>query len=204
MKCSVTELKSLIYNSCLGLKFEVGICDEISEAVSCLESYNLSASEELTKCFQCKKSTINEIKIFNKSICFGQSRIMYEGISSVDYFRTGLYEEILFEKLDSPMILIGLGLINRVDNFQITHSSKVIGYVDQAKFFWDKNFHNRNIEIKIKKKKFFPPYFNVSSEDIEINNKIWKYFELFSNKRLVPESKQSRIEGAGAGMIDND
>ena len=204
MKCSVTELKSLIYNSCLGLKFEVGICDEISEAVSCLESYNLSASEELTKCFQCKKSTINEIKILNKSICFGQSRIMYEGISSVDYFRTGLYEEILFEKLDTPMILIGLGLINRVDNFQITHSSKVIGYVDQAKFFWDKNFHNRNIKISIKKNEYFPSSYNVSSEVIEIDKIIWQEFELLSYKRLVPQSRQSRNEGAGAGIIDND
>ena len=77
MKCSVTELKSLIYNSCLGLKFEVGICDEISEAVSCLESYNLSASEELTKCFQCKKSTINEIKTLNFTWLQKRFNILY-------------------------------------------------------------------------------------------------------------------------------
>ena len=204
MKCSVTELKSLIYNSCLGLKFEVGICEEISEAVSCLEGYKLKASEELSKCFHCKKSKINKIKISNKSICFGQSRIMYEGISGVDYFRTGLYEEILFEKLDSPMILIGLGLVNGVKDFQITHSSKVIGYVDQGNFFWDKNFHNRKIEITIKKKEFIPSNFNILVEDIEIEDKIWKNFEVLSYKTLVPQSIKSRIEGAGAGIVDND
>ena len=204
MKCSITELKSLIYNSCLGLKFEVGICEEISEAVSCLEGYNLKASEELSKSVQCTKSAINKFKISNTSICFGQSRVMYEGISGVDYFRTGLYEEILFEKLDSPMILIGLALINRADSFQITHSSNVIGYVNQGNFFWKKGFLNRNIEITIKKKDFIPPYFNISVEDIEINNNIWKNFELFSYKTLVPQSKKSRIEGAGAGINDND
>ena len=204
MKCSITELKSLIYNSCLGLKFEVGICEEISEAVSCLEGYQLKACEELRKSFQCTKSAIKKIKISNKLICFGPSRVMYEGISSVDYFRTGLYEEILFEKLDSPMILIGLGLINRVDNFQITHSSNVIGYVDKGNFFWDKNFNNRNIEIAIKKNEYIPSDFNASSEVIEIDKIIWQEFELLSYKRLVPQSRQSRNEGAGAGIIDND
>ena len=204
MKCSITELKSLIYNSCLGLKFEVEICKEISEAVSCLEGYNLKASDELRKSVKSKKSEIAKIKISNNSIYFGQSRVMYEGISSIDFFRTGLYEEIIFEKLDSPMILIGLGLINRVDNFQMIHSSNVIGYVDQGNFYWDKNFHNRNIKITIKKKEYFPSSYNVSSEVIEIDKIIWQEFELLSYKRLVPQSRQSRNEGAGAGIIDND
>jgi len=204
MKCSITELKSLIYNSCLGLKFEVGVCEEISEAVSCLEGYKLKASIELNKSFHCPKSAIKKIRVSNKSICFGHSRVMYEGISSVDYFRTGIYEEILFEKLDSPMILIGLGLINGVNNFQITHSSNVIGYVDQGNFFWDINFQNRDIEITIKKKKYTPSSFNIYSEAIDIDDKIWKKFELLSCQRLVPQSKLSRNEGAGAGYIDND
>jgi len=155
MKCSITELKSLIYNSCLGLKFEVGICEEISEAVSCLEGYKLKACEELRKSFQCTKSAIKKIKISNKLICFGPSRVMYEGISSVDYFRTGLYEEILFEKLDSPMILIGLGLINRVDNFQIIHSSNVIGYVDKGNFFGIRILITETLKSQLKRMSTF-------------------------------------------------
>ena len=52
MICSVTELKNLIFQSGIGLNFDVGICEDISEAVVSLEKYNLKACKELIHCFK--------------------------------------------------------------------------------------------------------------------------------------------------------
>tara|TARA_B100001540_G_C15725876_1_gene605283 strand:- start:87 stop:701 length:615 start_codon:yes stop_codon:yes gene_type:complete len=204
MICSFTELKNLIFQSGIGLNFDVGICEDISEAVVSLEKYNLKACKELIHCFKCNKNEINSYNVSKKTIKFEDSRVMFEGISGLDFFKSGLYNEISFCNLDSPLILAGLGLINEVHSVQIIYSSNVIGYIENNNFFWDEKFNRNNVKITIKKKKFFPPKFNVPKNKIEIENKIWKYFETLSYKTLVPESEQSRIDGAGAGLEDND
>ena len=79
--------------------FEIGICEDISEAVSYLEKYNLNASKEVLKSFKCKKHEIVNTKVFENNICFDKSRVMYEVISGIDFLRANLCDEIIFKKL---------------------------------------------------------------------------------------------------------
>ena len=204
MICSYTELKNLIYNSGIGSNIDVGICEEISEAVAKLELYGLNASSEIYKCFKNLSYKKNNIKIIDKSIQFGNSKVIFEGISGLDFFRTNLYDEIIFEELDSPLILIGLGLINNVENFKVLNSSSLIGYVDKKKIFWNENFTENNVKILIKKEKFKIQQFNSVKSEIKIDKTVWKNLELLSRKILVPESNLSRDFGAGANINDND
>ena len=129
---------------------------------------------------------------------------MYEGISGIDFLRANLCDEIIFKELDSPLILAGLALFNQVENFQIIYSSNVVGYVEKNNIFWDDSFNKNNVKITVKKKIFIPTKFNVQGENIEVENKVWKCLEVLSNKTLVPKSKKSRNNGAGAGINDND
>ena len=204
MICSYTELKNLIYNSGIGSNIDVGICEEISEAVAKLELYGLNASAEIYRCFKNLSFKKNNIKIIDKSIQFGKGKVIFEGISGLDYFRTNLYDEIIFEELDSPLILIGLGLINNVENFKVLNSTSLIGYVDKKKFFWNENFTGNNVKISIKKEKFKVQQFNSVKSKIKIDKNVWKNLELLSRKILVPESTLSRDFGAGANINDND
>ena len=204
MICSYTELKNLIYNSGIGSNIDVGICEEISEAVAKLELYGLNASAEIYRCFKNLSYKKDNIKIIDKSIQFGKGKVIFEGISGLDYFRTNLYDEIIFEELDSPLILIGLGLINNVENFKVLNSSSLIGYVDKKKIFWNENFTGNNVKILIKKEKFKIQQFNSVKSEIKIDKTVWKNLELLSRKILVPESNLSRDFGAGANINDND
>ena len=204
MQCSFNELKNLIFQSGIGLNFDVGICEDISEAVVYLERYNLKACKELIYCFKCKKHQIKNYTVLKNSISFKNSRVMFEGVTGLDFFQTGLYDEISFYNLDSPLILAGLGLINEVQSFQITHSSNVVGYIDDHKLFWDEKFNENNVKITIKKKSFVPKKYNFLKNNIDIEKNIWKSLQVLSLKTLVPESEQSRLDGAGAGIEDND
>ena len=204
MICSYTELKNLIYNSGIGSNIDVGICEEISEAVAKLELYGLNASAEIYRCFKNLSFKKNNIKIIDKSIQFGKGKVIFEGISGLDYFRTNLYDEIIFEELDSPLILIGLGLINNVENFKVLNSTSLIGYVDKKKFFWNENFTENNVKISIKREKFKIQQYNSVKSKIKIDKNVWKNLELLSRKILVPESNLSRDFGAGANINDND
>ena len=204
MICSYTVLKNLIYNSGIGSNIYVGICEEISEAVAKLELYGLNASAEIYRCFKNLSYKKDNIKIIDKSIQFGKGKVIFEGITGLDYFRTNLYDEIIFEELDSPLILIGLGLINNVENFKVLNSSSLIGYVDKKKFFWNENFTENNIKISIKREKFKIQQYNSVKSKIKIDKNVWKNLELLSRKILVPESNLSRDFGAGANINDND
>jgi len=204
MLCSFTELKNLVFNSGVGSKVDIGICEEISEAVAKLELYGIKASKEILNCFQNISPNNYKIEISGKLIKFGDSQVIFEGISGIDYFRTGLYNEIFFEKLDSPLILIGLALINNVQDFKVVNSSSLMGYVDHDKFFWNDDFNGPSSNILIKKEKTFPTRFNSFKNQIELETRIWKKLENISRKILVPESTVSRNLGAGAGVTDND
>ena len=204
MICSYTELKNLIYNSGIGSNIDVGICEEISEAVAKLELYGLNASAEIYRCFKKLSYKKDNIKIIDKSIQFGKGKVIFEGITGLDYFRTNLYDEIIFEELDSPLILIGLGLINNVENFKVLNSSSLIGYVDKKKFFWNDNFTGNNVKISIKREKIKIQQYNSVKSKIKIDKNVWKNLELLSRKILVPKSNLSRDFGAGANINDND
>ena len=204
MLCSFTELKNLVFNSGVGSKIEIGICEEISEAVAKLELYGFNASNEILSCFQNIAPRNNKIQFSNKLIKFGNSQVIFEGLSGIDYFRTGLYNEILFEKLDSPLILIGLALINNVQNFKVINESSIIGYVDNDKFFCNEDLNGSYSNIFVKKEKMLPIKFNSSKNQINLDPNAWNQLENISKKILVPESTISRNLGAGAGTTDND
>ena len=204
MICSQSELKNLIYNSGIGSNIDVGICEEISQAVAKLESFNINASQEALNCFKNPTYRKTKIHVSKNSIGFGDSQVVYNGISAIDNFRCGLYDKITFEKLDSPILLLGLALINKVINFQILFSSEVISYVNDNKFYWNNSFNRNNVKITIQKKKFLPPFYNFSSNQIKIERKIWSELHSISVNALVPKSKESRDNGAGAENDDND
>ena len=124
--------------------------------------------------------------------------------SGIDYFRTGLYNEILFEKLDSPLILIGLALINNVQNFKVINESSIIGYVENDKFYCNDDLNGSYSNISVKKEKMLQIKFNSSKNQINLDPNAWKQLENISKKILVPESTISRNLGAGAGTTDND
>ena len=204
MICSYTELKNLIYSSGIGSKIDIGVCEDVSQASANLERYNISASREVLKCFQSPFHKKTNIRISKRSLSFGVSQVLYEGISAIDNFRTGFYDEITFEKLDSPIILLGLALINKVMNFQIICSSNIVSYVDNNKFYWNDSFNQKDISISIKKIKYSPPFYNKTYDQIIIDDITWDELNHLSRKTLVPESKESRDMGAGAGNNDND
>ena len=78
MICSYTELKNLIHNSGIGSNIDVGICEEISEAVAKLELYGLNASAEIYRCFKNLSYKKDNIKIIDKSIQFGKGKVIFE------------------------------------------------------------------------------------------------------------------------------
>ena len=205
MQCSFTELKNLIFTAGLGSNIEVGTCDEISDAVATLELLGLNASKEALKCFQNKKRKKSNYKVYEKTLNFGHSTVLNEGISAVDFFRTNIYDEISFETIDSPLILCGLGLINDVECLRISTTKKIIGFIDERKnLYWNYQENSRPEFISIRKNNFNPPSYSSKLKRIKIEKSIWKELLFLSRKTLVPETEISRETGAGAGLNDND
>ena len=204
MQLSLSELKDLIYNAGLGAELTVGACEDFSFSVAVLESLSLNAASEFLYAIECDREPTQEFIITDNKVEITSGRALFEGIYAIDLFMAEKIDKIVFNIFDCPMLLIGLGYNYDNSNFVLLSSSKLIGSINSGEIFWDNNFVTRNCNVTLLRSQVKANSNYKQKDRVNLKHSVIKELKHLSSKMLVPESKESREKGAGAGTIDND
>ena len=125
MDLSYSELKDLIFNASLGSNLPAGIGEDLSMAVTFLESRSLPGGKEFLNSLKCERypSLLPQKK--GSSLIFGNSRAIFEGVTAIDFLVSEVCESVILKNIDSQMLLLGLAANYRGYNFSFYKNKAV-------------------------------------------------------------------------------
>ena len=204
MDLSFSELKDLVFNASLGSNLPTGIGEDLSLAVTFLESRSLPGGKEFLNSLKCERypSLLPQKK--GSSLIFGNSRAIFEGVTAIDFLVSEVCESVILKNIDSQILLLGLASNYREFSFSFYKNKELYASIfNNELFFKYKNYNCRDdIEIYLNDSQLDNPLAKRSRMLLDGN--VFKELSNLASNMLVPESELSRTTGAGAGNIDND
>ena len=204
MDLSFSELKDLVFNASLGSNLPAGIGEDLSLAVTFLETRSLPGGKEFLNSLKCERYPSLPPQKKGSCLIFCNARAIFEGVTAIDFLVSEVCESVILKNIDSQMLLLGLASNYRESNF-IFYKNKAVyaGIFNGELICKDANYKCRNdIEICLNDSQLNNPLAKCTRMSLD-KNTIQELNKLASNM-LVPESELSREKGAGAGNIDND
>ena len=204
MDLSFSELKDLVFNASMGSNLPAGVCEDLSFAVTFLESRSLPGGKELLNSLKCERYPPVSPQKNGVSLIFRNARAIFEGLSAIDFLVSEVCDSVVLKNIDSPMLLIGLASNYTGVTFSFFNNRKIYASLQNDEIIWNHaNYkHSKVVEIQLKQS---------SLENIlnrckraSLNDTTFSELVNLSSNMLVPESEISRERGAGAGNIDND
>ena len=204
MDLSFSELKDLVFNASLGSNLPTGIGEDLSLAVTFLESRSLPGGKEFLDSLKCERypSLLPQKK--GSSLIFGNSRAIFEGVTAIDFLVSEVCESVILKNIDSQMLLLGLASNYRECSFSFYKNKELYANIfNNELVFKHKNYNcSDDIEIHLNDSQLEYPLAKRSRMLLDGN--VFKELSNLASNMLVPESELSRTTGAGAGNIDND
>ena len=204
MDLSFSELKDLIFNASLGSDLPAGIGEDLSMAVTFLESRSLPGGREFLNSLECKRHPTLLPQKKGSHLIFCNARAIFEGVTAIDFLVSGVCESVILQNIDSHMLLLGLASNYRGYSFSFYKNKRVCAGIvnDELVYKNENNESNNDIKILLKDSQLNNPLTKCARMSLD-KNTFQELIKLASNM-LVPESELSREKGAGAGNIDND
>ena len=204
MDLSFSELKDLIFNASLGSNLSAGIGEDLSLAVTFLESRSLPGGKEFLNSLKCERYPSLPPKKEGSRLIFFNSRAIFEGVTAIDFLVSEVCESVVLKNIDSQMLLLGLASNYREFSFSFYKNKDVYARIfNNELVFKYKNYKSSNdIEIYLNDSQLDKPLAKCTRMFLDDN--VFKKLNSLASNMLVPESELSRATGAGAGNIDND
>ena len=204
MDLSFSELKDLIFNASLGSSLPAGIGEDLSLAVTFLESRSLPGGKEFLNSLKCERHPSLPPQKKGPCLIFCNARAIFEGVTAIDFLVSEACESVILKNIDSQMLLLGLASNYREYNFSFYKNKAVYASIFNGEIVCKhENYKCGNdIEIFLDDSQLNNPLAKCTRMSLD-KNIIQELNKLASNM-LVPESELSREKGAGAGNIDND
>tara|TARA_B100000927_G_scaffold129935_1_gene104605 strand:+ start:4925 stop:5539 length:615 start_codon:yes stop_codon:yes gene_type:complete len=204
MDLSFSELKDLIFNASLGSSLPAGIGEDLSLAVTFLESRSLPGGKEFLNSLKCERYPSLPPQKKGPCLIFCNARAIFEGVTAIDFLVSEACESVILKNIDSQMLLLGLASNYREYNFSFYKNKAVYASIFNGELVCKhENYKCGNdIEIFLDDSQLNNPLAKCTRMSLD-KNIIQELNKLASNM-LVPESELSREKGAGAGNIDND
>ena len=204
MDLSFSELKDLVFNASMGSKLAAGVCEDLSFAVTFLESRSLPGGKELLNSLKCERYPTVSPQKNGVSLIFRNARAIFEGLSAIDFLVSEVCDSVVLKNIDSPMLLIGLASNYTGVTFSFFNNRKIYASLQNDEIIWNHaNYrHSKVVEIQLRQSSLE----NILNRRKRVSLDDTTFSELvnLSSNMLVPESELSRERGAGAGNIDND
>ena len=204
MDLSFSELKDLVFNASMGSNLPAGVCEDLSFAVTFLESRSLPGGKELLNSLKCERYPPVSPQKNGVSLIFRNARAVFEGLSAIDFLVSEVCDSVVLENIDSPMLLIGLASNYTGVTFSFFNNRKIYASLQNDEIIWNQaNYKYSNVvEIRLKQSSLE----NILNrcKRVSLNDTTFSELVNLSSNMLVPESEISRERGAGAGNIDND
>ena len=204
MDLSFSELKDLIFNASMGSNLPAGVCEDLSFAVTFLESRSLPGGKELLYSLKCERHPSVSPQKNGVSLIFSNSRAIFEGLSAIDLLVSEACKSVILENIDSSMLLIGLASNYYGLSFSFYKNKEICAALFNDQLNWENDNYRRSndIEIRLNNIELNNPLAKRSRMLLDDN--VFKELSNLASNMLVPESELSRTTGAGAGNIDND
>ena len=204
MDLSFSELKDLVFNASLGGNLPTGIGEDLSLAVTFLESRSLPGGKEFLNSLKCERYPSLPPQKKGSCLIFCNARAIFEGVTAIDFLVSEACESVILKNIDSQMLLLGLASNYREYNFSFYKNKAVYASIFNGEIVCKHENYNcgNDIEIFLDDSQLNNPLAKCTRMSLD-KNIIQELNKLASNM-LVPESELSREKGAGAGNIDND
>ena len=204
MDLSFSELKDLIFNASLGSDLPAGIGEDLSLAVTFLESRSLPGGKEFLNSLKCERHPLLPPKQKGSRFIFCNARAIFEGVTAIDFLVSEVCESVVLKNIDSQMLLLGLASNYRESSFSFYKNKELYASIFNDELICKhENYKSSNdIEIYLNDSQLDNPLAKCTRMSLD-ENTFQELIKLASNM-LVPESELSRETGAGAGNIDND
>ena len=204
MDLSFSELKDLVFNASLGSNLPAGIGEDLSLAVTFLETRSLPGGKEFLNSLKCERYPSLPPQKKGSCLIFCNARAIFEGVTAIDFLVSEVCDSVILKNIDSQMLLLGLASNYRESNFIFYKNKAVYARIFNGELICKHaNYKCRNdIEICLNDSQLNNPLAKCTRMSLD-KNTIQELNKLASNM-LVPESELSREKGAGAGNIDND
>ncbi len=204
MNLSFSELKDLVFNASLGSNLSAGIGEDLSLAVTFLESRSLPGGKEFLNSLKCERHPLLPPKQKGSRFIFCNARAIFEGVTAIDFLVSEVCESVVLKNIDSQMLLLGLASNYRESSFSFYKNKELYASIFNDELICKhENYKSSNdIEIYLNDSQLDNPLAKCTRMSLD-ENTFQELIKLASNM-LVPESELSRETGAGAGNIDND
>tara|TARA_B100000900_G_scaffold277399_1_gene237201 strand:- start:412 stop:1026 length:615 start_codon:yes stop_codon:yes gene_type:complete len=204
MDLSFSELKDLIFNASLGSNLPAGIGEDLSMAVTFLESRSLPGGKELLNSLECERHPTLPPQKKGSHLIFCNARAIFEGVAAIDFLVSEVCERVILKNIDSQMLLLGLASNYRGSSFSFYKNKRVCAGIFNDELFYKHEYNksNNDIEIFLKDSQLKNPLSQCTR--MSLDKKTFQELIKLASNMLVPESELSREKGAGAGNIDND
>ena len=117
MDLSFSELKDLVFNASLGTNLPAGTGEDLSLAVTFLESRSLPGCKEFLSSIRCKRHPTVPPQRDNSSLVFSNARAIFEGVSAIDLLVSEVCESVILKNCDSQFLMLGLASNYRGTSF---------------------------------------------------------------------------------------
>ena len=125
MDLSFSELKDLVFNASLGSNLPTGIGEDLSLAVTFLESRSLPGGKEFLNCLKCGRYPSLFPQKKGSRLIFCNSRAIFEGVTAIDFLVSEVCESVILKNIDSQMLLLGLASNYRGSSFSFYKNKEV-------------------------------------------------------------------------------
>ena len=204
MDLSFSELKDLIFNASLGSNLPTGISEDLSLAVTFLESRSLPGGKEFLNSLKCERHPSLPPQKKGSYLIFCNARAIFEGVAAIDFLVSEVCESVILKNIDSQMLLLGLASNYRGSSFSFYKNKGVYASIFNDELVCKhENYNSSNdIEICLNDSQLDNPL--AKGTRMSLDKSTFQALIKLSSNMLVPESELSREKGAGAGNIDND
>ncbi len=209
MHRSFSETLFLCYKACVGGGVDVGNAQDIASSATKIGAYQIKFFDFLPSLIQASKGPPLSLNTSLKVAKFETISVVQNASFLIDCLQSNLYEKIHIKHIDSILLLAGT-CIHLAPELKVLISlnDKVVAGIHQYSLLASKEFlsfkNADNLRLEIVNQFDDNLVLLQPSDTLFIEEKIWRELEALAANTYVPETEHSRLEGAGAGLTDND
>ncbi len=210
MRLTLYEIETTVRKASVGAGLPFGLGEDIAKATIWLAGQNIdgveAALESIRSGMHNMKTSVADVGF----MVFSNAQSAVCGPSMADLL---ISEEAGFEvhlnKIDSVVLLFGFAAVSanqhkRIFKFEFSNGAKASVSGNKVVQSGDTPSANCDAIVRCLRDEEEMSPAPLPLEGVEVSEDTWSEIEMLAAETYVPETKGSRVDGAGAGLTDND
>ena len=198
---SLNQIAMTAKKAAIGQGFPIGLAEDISRAASLLVRHDCDSSSALLAALEKRYSGPQGFSRTGRELYVWEARAAISTPSMCDLFASDArLERVTLGNCDSPVLCLALTAIAAADyhlNLQLDFEGtgcQALIHGRQLFLYGALPYHYCNVHI----------HKGRDSSVAVVDASAWQQLDRLAAQTYVPASEASRLQGAGAGLLDND